>query len=66
VFVTLNLKKNEQKQGGPGCSSLLALFTENGPMNYFTNGTLEINPYSWNSFANVIFIDQPVKKKQHK
>ena len=35
--------------GGPGCSGMLALFTENGP--YTINNVteeLEINPYSWN------------------
>lgn len=36
--------------GGPGCSSMLALFAENGPYNV-NNETdeLVINPYSWNS-----------------
>ncbi|GAB5036980.1 serine carboxypeptidase [Nannochloropsis oceanica] len=47
--------------GGPGCSSILALFVENGPcsVNEFGNGTLP-NPYSWNSNANILWIDQPV------
>jgi serine carboxypeptidase-like clade 4 len=46
--------------GGPGCSSQLALFYENGPYHIQDNLTLTINPYSWNSFASIIFIDQPV------
>lgn len=49
--------------GGPGCSSELALFYENGPYlappaKNVTN--LQLNPNSWNSFANLLYIDQPV------
>eukprot|EP00924_Labyrinthula_sp_SR-Ha-C_P000894 augustus_masked-scaffold_7-processed-gene-7.41-mRNA-1 protein AED:0.01 eAED:0.01 QI:0/-1/0/1/-1/1/1/0/452 len=46
--------------GGPGCSSMLGLFTENGPcsVNEFGNGT-KVNKYSWNSNANVLYVDQP-------
>jgi cathepsin A (carboxypeptidase C) len=46
--------------GGPGCSSEVALFGENGPcsVNEAGNDTIT-NKYSWNSKANVLYIDQP-------
>jgi cathepsin A (carboxypeptidase C) len=48
-------------QGGPGCSSEVAALTEMGPCNLNVKGTDTIvNPYSWNSKANIMFVDQPV------
>jgi carboxypeptidase C (cathepsin A) len=46
--------------GGPGCSGLLGLFTENGPFRPSKEGQLTMNTYSWNEFANIVFIEQPV------
>ena len=33
--------------GGPGCSSELAVFYENGPFNIADNLSLVWNPYGW-------------------
>jgi len=46
--------------GGPGCSSEVALFGENGPcaVNQEGNETVP-NPHSWNNEANLLYIDQP-------
>jgi len=45
--------------GGPGCSSQLALYTENGPCEVNSDGTVSFNPYAWNQNASVIWLDQP-------
>lgn len=51
-------------QGGPGCSSMLAMYTENGPYMWrytptgqIARGTMDYNPYSWNNQANVMYVD---------
>ncbi|KAM5472457.1 putative carboxypeptidase D [Microsporum audouinii] len=46
--------------GGPGSSSMIGLFQENGPcmVNNDSNSTTN-NPYSWNNKVNMLYIDQP-------
>jgi carboxypeptidase D len=46
--------------GGPGCSSMDGVFLEGGP--YRMEGPLNLttNPYAWNQYAHVVFVDQPV------
>ncbi|KAJ7850096.1 serine carboxypeptidase [Mycena leptocephala] len=47
--------------GGPGCSSGIGLFMELGPCRVVNaeNGTV-YHPESWNSNANIFFVDQPI------
>ncbi|ONK71865.1 uncharacterized protein A4U43_C04F13180 [Asparagus officinalis] len=45
--------------GGPGCSSELALFYENGPFTIAKNLSLEWNNFGWDQASNLIYVDQP-------
>ncbi|OMP02416.1 Peptidase S10, serine carboxypeptidase [Corchorus olitorius] len=45
--------------GGPGCSSELALFYENGPFHLSKNLSLVWNDYGWDKASNILFVDQP-------
>jgi carboxypeptidase D len=47
--------------GGPGCSSLSGLLTENGPFTWEA-GTLDPtqNSYAWTNLTNVLWVEQPV------
>jgi carboxypeptidase C (cathepsin A) len=46
--------------GGPGCSSLLGLFQENGPFVIDDGETvIKPNPDPWNYRANLLYIESP-------
>ncbi|KAJ3972647.1 serine carboxypeptidase-domain-containing protein, partial [Lentinula raphanica] len=46
--------------GGPGCLSSLGLFMELGPCRVLDDNGPKFHPESWNTNANVFFIDQPI------
>lgn len=46
--------------GGPGCSSMDGALMEVGPYRVQKDGKLALQDGSWDEFANVVFIDQPV------
>ncbi|KUF84543.1 Serine carboxypeptidase 26 [Phytophthora nicotianae] len=45
--------------GGPGCSSLGGLFTENGPFVVRDDLSIKVNRYSWNRKANMVWLESP-------
>ena len=57
-FLTLLL----QNTGGPGCSSLMAMFSENGPFRpdpSSPSDKLVMDDYSWNRISNMIWLESP-------
>ncbi|KAJ5488005.1 hypothetical protein N7530_002305 [Penicillium desertorum] len=48
--------------GGPGSSSMMGLFQENGPclINEHGNGTI-YNPWGWSRNSSLLFVDQPAE-----
>ncbi|KAF8188264.1 serine carboxypeptidase [Mycena galopus ATCC 62051] len=46
--------------GGPGCSSSLGLFMELGPCRVIDANGPSFHPESWNTNANIFFVDQPI------
>jgi carboxypeptidase C (cathepsin A) len=40
---------------------MIGLFQENGPCQFYNgSSTPSLNPYSFNNYANMIYIDQPI------
>jgi carboxypeptidase C (cathepsin A) len=46
--------------GGPGCSSSLGVYVELGPCRVVNDTSTVFHPESWNSNANIFFVDQPI------
>ncbi|KAK3934538.1 serine carboxypeptidase [Diplogelasinospora grovesii] len=47
--------------GGPGCSSLLGLLQENGPVSWGAGTYKPVrNNFSWHRLTNVVWVDQPI------
>lgn len=46
--------------GGPGASSLFAMFTELGPMLITESGEIQKRAITWNEHYHMIFVDNPV------
>ena len=47
-------------QGGPGATSLIGLFAENGPFKPKSKSGVTVRKYSWTAVASVLYIDNPV------
>lgn len=67
IFYWLFLKDQEFKgplviflNGGPGSSSMIALFEENGPLRVDKDLKITYIDESWVKVANMLYIDQPI------
>lgn len=45
--------------GGPGCSGLIGFGQEHGPFHFSKDGVISLNPYSWNTVANMLYVEIP-------
>lgn len=67
-FWFFEARENPQKaplvaylDGGPGAASEYGLFTQIGPCHFVNNETTpSLNPYAFNDYANMLYIDQPI------
>ncbi|KAI0881425.1 putative carboxypeptidase S1 [Annulohypoxylon maeteangense] len=67
-FWFFEARENPQKaplvaylDGGPGAASEYGLFTQIGPCHFVNNETTpSLNPYAFNNYANMLYIDQPI------
>ncbi|KAM0436647.1 hypothetical protein ACHAPT_002356 [Fusarium lateritium] len=46
--------------GGPGLSSIYRIFDGSGPCKFNHSGKVVSNPHSFNEYANILYVDQPV------
>jgi carboxypeptidase C (cathepsin A) len=46
--------------GGPGCSSLIGLFQEHGPVLVIDKDKVVENKFAWTKKANILYLDQPM------
>ncbi|QLQ80088.1 hypothetical protein HG537_0D00880 [Torulaspora globosa] len=46
--------------GGPGCSSMDGALLETGPFRINSDGKAYLNPGSWHTRADIVYVDQPV------
>ncbi|EIE20942.1 peptidase S10, serine carboxypeptidase [Coccomyxa subellipsoidea C-169] len=60
VWMTGNCPRTHPFIWGPGCSSELAIFYENGPFRINEDLTLDANEFGWDQTHNMIFVDQPI------
>ncbi|EME50246.1 hypothetical protein DOTSEDRAFT_85449 [Dothistroma septosporum NZE10] len=45
--------------GDPGDTSMVGLFSSNGPCSIDDNGSVRYNQYSWNNASNMLYLEQP-------